>query len=198
MILISGLKAPVLCVEPNAEMLREAEKWEGVKPYHGSADDFFSSNLQPRCNKIFVSGSVHYFTDPLTTFRKAALYLPADGIMLIRNRSSEATLLPLWKSAVEKFLKAYDTPVPLQTVLEQAGFSVQVITYTYTAEMTKGEWYDKIRQRMICVLNEFSDEQIEEGLKELDRDWLPAKKVSDVVQVDDRWICYIATKTSGV
>ena len=176
-------------------MLREAEKWEGVKPYHGSADDFFSSNLQPKCNKILISGAVHYFPDPLTTFRKAALYLPADGIMLIRNRSGEATLLPLWKSAVEKIGKGYDSSIPLQTVLEQAGFSVQVITYTYTAEMTKGEWYDKIRQRMFHVLNGFSDEQIEEGLKELDRDWFPAKKDSDVVQVDDKWICCVATKT---
>ena len=189
---ISGLKAPVLCVEPNAEMLREAEKWEGVKSYLGSADDFFSGDHQPKCNKILMNESAHLFPDPLGTFQKAAQYLSADGMMVLIGRG-KVTTFPLWKSVREKFGRPEGDDA-LKAFLEQAGFSIQIRSEIYTAEMTKGEWYDKIRRRIFSALNDFSDEQIEEGLKELDREWFPTKKDSDIVEVNDRLFFYIATK----
>ena len=186
----SGLKAPVLCVEPSAEMLLEAEKLEGVKPFHGSADDFFSSDLPPNYNKIAVCQSVHLFPDPLGTFRKAAQCLPANATMVIMTRDNE-TSLPLWKSMKENYHPGYDA---LKPNLQEAGFNVQILSDKYTAEMTKGELYNKFRRRVFSTMHDQSDEEIEGGLKELDRDQFPGQKNSDPVKVVDTVLVYIATK----
>ena len=179
-------------MEPSAEMLLEAEKLEGVKPFHGSADDFFSSDLPPNYNKIAVCQCVHLFPDPLGTFRKAAQCLPANATMVIVTRgNSLSTSLPLWKSIRDKFGPGYDT---LKPNLQEAGFSVQIFSDQYTAKMSKGELYGKLRRRLYSFLHDVSEVEIEDGLKELDREWFPDKTDSDTVEVVDKLLLYIATK----
>ena len=171
-------------------MLLEAEKLEGVKPFHGSADDFFSSDLPPNYNKIAVCQCVHLFPDPLGTFRKAAQGLPANAVMVIVTRDNEPTF-PLWKSMREKWYPGYHA---LKPNLQEAGFSVQILSDKYTVEMTKGELYNKFRRRIFSTMHDQSDEQIEDGLKEMDREWFPDLKNSDTVEVVDTFFVYIATK----
>jgi hypothetical protein len=60
--------------------------------------------------------------------------------------------------------------------------------------MTKLDWYDRLRKRIFSTLYEFSDEQIEEGLVELDQDWFPGKEESDLVEIRDSLLFFIATK----
>ena len=189
----SGLRAPVLCVEPNAEMLREAEKWEGVKPCHGTADDFFSSDHQPKYKKVLINESAHLFPDPLATFQKAANYLPADGMMVLIARN-KATTFPLWKNAREKMGRPEGDDA-LKAFLEQAGFSIQIFSEKHTVEMTKVEWYDKLRRRVFSPLDDFSDEQIEAGLKELDQGCFLGKQDSDTVEIEDCLLFYVVTKS---
>ena len=64
--------------------------------------------------------------------------------------------------------------------------------------MTKLDWYDRLRKRVFSTLYEFSDEQIEEGLNELDREWFPGKEDSDLVEISDSLVFYIATKKAAV
>ena len=64
-----------------------------------------------------------------------------------------------------------------------------------TVEMTKLDWYDRLRKSVFSTLYEFSDEQIEEGLRELDQEWFPEKEESDLVEIKDNVVFYIATKT---
>lgn len=187
---LSGLKAPVLCVEPSAEMLLEAEKLEGVKPFHGSADDYFSSEVSTKYTKIAVCQCVHLFPDPLGTFKKAAQNLPANATMVIVTRGNE-TSLPVWEAIKDKFHPGYDT---LKADLQQAGFSVEVLSDKYTVEMTKGEFYGKLRRRLYSFLHEVPPEEIEDGLKELDEYWFPNKKDSDTVKVVDKLFLYIVKK----
>ena len=179
-------------MEPSAEMLQEAEKLEGVKPFHGSADDFFSSDLPPNYNRIIMCQSVHLLPDSLATFQKASQCLPTNATMAFVTRG-KATSFPLWKEMTERFAFPEGDDV-LKANLQKAGFSVQIFLFKYTTEMTKGEWYDKVRRRIFSVLHDQSDEQIEDGLKEVDREWFPAQKNTDTVEVVDTLLLYIATK----
>ena len=43
-------------------------------------------------------------------------------------------------------------------------------------------------------MHDQSDEQIEDGLKEMDREWFPDLTNSDTVEVVDTFFVYIATK----
>ncbi len=185
----AGLKNPVLCVEPNFEMLQVAVERDGLIGCNATADEFFASDHQPKYNKIVMCGSAHLFPDTLDTFRKAAEYLPQDGQLVLIERGFG---YPLWKELRKKFTARVEKD--FQELLEQAGFRVQTIKEPYTIQMTKGQWYDKLRGRNLTVLYEFTDEEIQEGLKELDREWFPGKQDSDIIDIKDTMKLSIATK----
>ena len=188
-----GLHNPILCVEPNADMLRVAETREGVQPYLASADSFFQAdcNTLPKCNKILLNECAHLFPDTQESFRKAHEYLPADGLLLLIQRSSVCSF-PMWKALKAKFaIVSMDT---FRSYLEKAEFDITVTVEVGISKMAKGEWYDKLRRRIFTILHEFSDEQIEEGLKELDQEWFPGAKESDIVEIKDNIAYFAATK----
>ena len=180
-------------MEPNAEMLHEAEKWEGVKSYLGTADKFFSIDHQPKYKKILINQCAHLFPDPLATFQKAAQYLPTDGMILLIVRD-KTTTFPLWKSVREQ-MSHPEGDNTLHASLEQAGFNIQMFSEMHIVEMTKVQWYDKLRRRIFSTMADMSDEQIEEGLKELDQDWFLGKQDFDTVEINDCLLFYVVTKT---
>ena len=190
----AGLNHPVLCVDPSAEMLQIAKSRSGLKPCLTTADSFLASTNDglPRCNKILVNESAHLFRDPQDTFCKALEYLPVDGLLVVIVRATQSTF-PMWKALREKFAPVSENE--FKTYLDNAGFcNVKMMTEIGMVKMTKLDWYDRLRKRVFSTLYEFSDEQIEEGLKELDQEWFPGKQDSDVVEIKDELTFYTATK----
>ena len=98
----------------------------------------------------------------------------------------------MWKSLQEKFVN-FEEDV-FKEGLERAGFNVTLTSEVYGVVMTKGEWYNKLRGRIFSTLYEFSNEEIEKGLKELDRDWFPDKNDANFVDIKDTLAYYHATK----
>ena len=174
-------------------MLQLAKSRDGLKPCLTTADTFLTTadDSIPKCNKILINESAHLFPDPQSTFLKAHKYLPADGLLVVIVRSTQCTF-PMWRALQEKF-----APVSVdkfQVYLENAGFNVRTSTEVGTVKMTKLDWYGRLRKRVFSTLYEFSDEQIEEGLKELDQEWFPGKEESDLVEIRDSLLFNIATK----
>lgn len=178
-------------------MLRVAETRDGVKPYVATADSFFDQanhDTQPKYNKILINRCAHLFPDIQETFRKAYEYFPADGLLrILLIQHSSACSIPVWKALKEK-LEAGISVDMFRSYLEKAGFNVIVTIEVGTSKMSKGDWYDKLRRRMFTVLYEFSDEQIEGGLKELDQEWFPGKEESDIVEIKEHITYFTATK----
>ena len=98
----------------------------------------------------------------------------------------------MWRALQEKFAPVSEDE--FQVYLEKAGFNVRTSTEVGTVKMTKLDWYDRLRKRVFSTLYEFSDKQIEEGLVELDQEWFPGKEESDLVEISDSLVFYIATK----
>ena len=98
----------------------------------------------------------------------------------------------MWRALQKKFAPVSEDQFKVH--LEKAGFNVKMSTEICTVKMTKLGWYDRLRKRVFSTLYEFSDEQIEEGLKELDQEWFPGKKESNLVEIRDNLVFYIATK----
>ena len=187
-----GLNNPILCVDPNAEMLQVAESRGGLKPCRATADGFFTNTKDvPKYSKVLINESAHLFPDAEGTFREALNYLPSNGLLVMIVRATTSTF-PMWASLKEKFAPISEDK--FKEYLVKAGFNVQVMTEVGTVKMTKGDWYHRLRKRVFSTLYEFSDEQIEEGLKELDRDWFPGKKDTDIVVISDTLQFYVAMK----
>ena len=190
----TGLNHPVLCIEPSAEMLGIAKSRNGLKLIPATADDFLSkadTYSSQKCNKIIINMSAHLFPDPQGTFYKAYKYLPEDCLLVTTVRSKPT--FPMWISLKEKFVRQVSKD-EVKMQLEEAGFTVEKVTEVGTVKMTKLDWYNRLRKRVFSTLYEFSDEQIEEGLLELDREWFPGKGESDLVEIRDSITIYIATK----
>lgn len=61
----SGLKNPVWCVEPSAEMQELARKRKGFYPVQKTAGEFFSDPRISQCFDMVVAVcSTHHFVDP--------------------------------------------------------------------------------------------------------------------------------------
>ena len=174
-------------------MLQLAESRDGLKPCLTTADAFLTTTNDsiPKCNKVIINESAHLFPDPQSTFLKVHEYLPVDGLLVVIVRSTQCTF-PMWRALQEKF-----APVSVdkfQVYLGKAGFNVRMSTEVGKVKMTKLDWYGRLRKRVFSTLYEFSDEQIEEGLAELDQEWFPGKEESDLVEIRDSLLFYIATK----
>lgn len=175
------------------DMLQVARTREGVQPYLATADSFFQADhsTRPKCNKLLFNECAHLFPDTQETFCTAHDYLPDDGLLLLIQRSTVCTF-PMWKA-----LEANFAPISVTTFksyLEKAGFNITVTVEVGTTKMAKREWYDKLRKRIFTILHEFSNEQINEGLKELDKEVFPGKEESDIVEIMDRLAYFTATK----
>ena len=86
----AGLNNPVLCVDPSLDMIKVAEKREGLKTCLATADDFFDGKHQSECvsgiyNKLVFVGSANLLPEPSITFRKAFEYLPSHGLLLLHG-----------------------------------------------------------------------------------------------------------------
>ena len=174
-------------------MLQLAKSRDGLKPCLSTADTFLTTgdDSVPKCNKILINDSAHLFPDPQSTFLGAHKYLSADGLLVVIVRSTQCTF-PMWRALQKKF-----APVSVdkfQVYLEKAGFNIRTSTEVGTVKMTKLDWYGRLRKRIFSTQHEFSDEQIEEGLLELDQEWFPGKEESDLVEIRDSLLFYIATK----
>ena len=175
-------------------MLETAKSRSGLKPILATADEFFGNadnySLQ-KCNKILINMSAHLFPDPQGTFYKAYKYLPEDCLLVATVRSQPT--FPMWRSLREKFVRQVSKD-EVKTYLDKAGFNVEKTTEVGVVKMTKLDWYDRLRKRVFSTLYEFSDEQIEEGLRELDQEWFPGTEDSDLVEIRDSLTVYTATK----
>ena len=76
--------------------------------------------------------------------------------------------------------------------LENTGFGVKVQTRPYFLKLDKTRWFEKIRQRFMSNLANFNDEEIEQGLRELEEEY----KTKETLDFTDRLVFIVGTKVS--
>ena len=89
------------------------------------------------------------------------------GQLLVIHHTDNSSLL-LWKSALAKIQQALcsDTWTTLQ-YMKEAGFELEVDHFSLSWKMKKEHYFNGIRSRMFSFFEIFTDDEIEEGLKEL-------------------------------
>ncbi|KAJ7383000.1 hypothetical protein OS493_031170 [Desmophyllum pertusum] len=177
---LSGLNNPVWCVDPSAEMQEVAQQRKGLYPVQKTAEEFFSD---PEINQVFdrvVSvGSSHHFVDPVAVYKGILRSLRPGGFFIEAN-CVEARH-PMFKSAENVFnthCKNMVNPRLLQEMNLQGKISHQEVT-TPTVAVAKSKLYEMFRCRYMSMFNRLSDEQIEEGINELDNELLKDVKDDD-------------------
>ena len=164
-----GMARPVVCVDPSEEMLAVARK-NGAITVRATAEHFFTSKPEYSLNTVLIIGSIHHFTDPEFVLTRLAQYMPDTGRCLILKFDRPEYTLPFFKAVKESFdARPEITLEQVCTIVERINGLKYVKKYGLESmECEKSVWYDSIRNRFMSSLKTFSDQELEQGINELE------------------------------
>lgn len=167
-------------------MLKMASSLEGVTPIESTCEAFMQSDQRFLEGNCFVfCRSFHHvpnFEQFLTDFYNCV----AMGTKLMIIEQSENYL---WKS-----IRGKSRPFPIEKVeafFYEAGFVVSKTIHVRQETCVKSQYFEDLRSRVYSILKYLSDEEIEKGLEELDKDYF---KFKESIEVDVKTIILTAIK----
>lgn len=177
-----ALENPVWCVDPSTEMQDVACKRKGTYPVHKTAEEFFSN---PKIRHFFdvIIGvfSTHHFVNPHDVYEGIFRFLRPSGIFVQFDSVSHSH--PIFKLAANGyssyFEKVSERKEFFREIKFQGKFSQEEFSFVWS--LTKPKLYEMFRRRYVSTFYQFSDEQIEEGIKELESGTLKDVKDDDLI-----------------
>ena len=177
-----GLKDPIWCVDPSPKMQELAKKRKGICPVQKTAEEFFSDPQISQCfDMVIAVFSAHHFVDPDAVYKGIFRSLRPGGIFVQFDAISDGH--PKFKMVVDKMSansqKASERKKFLHEIMFQGKFTKKEISSPWS--VTKSKLYEMFRCRYMSIYRQFSDEQIEEGIKELERQTLKDVKDDELI-----------------
>ena len=163
---IAGLKNPIICVDPNAEMLEKASGRKGVVSVLKTAEEFFDDvSLCPTLDRVLFKGCIHHLPEPSSVFKNMERSLRPNGLCLIVSMRS----ISCYKRFAEEIgIDAeYLSPEEVHAtrkMLEEANFDVSTSLVELPLKLKKAKFYNMLRGRFMSSLYSLTDEQIEKGI----------------------------------
>lgn len=182
-----GMTKPVVCVDPSREMLDVARK-NGAITVQATAESFLASKPDYPLKHVLMNNCAHHFTDNEFVFTKLAEYMPEDGICIITKYPVDMGL-PFFKAAVKNYKTSIDDETHSR-IIEATGLKCRRVFHQVVREIDKQMWYDSIRNRVTSVLIGLSDEELEQGIEELEEQL----KDQDVLKCDVGFRAIIITQ----
>jgi len=161
------LKNEVLCVDPSDSMLAEIGRLKGVKPLCMDAHDF-AEEKSGQYDKLLLKGMIHHLADRISLWNKLSERMNENGGLLIVTRPKTPSL-PFFKGALASFSAGQPTSGLLVEELEETGFQTEVAVQSYSVYLEKRRWYHLLQSRFMSNLYDFTDDEIEEGIAELEQ-----------------------------
>ena len=193
----AGLKEPVVCVDPSGVMLEAAKLREGVTGVQASAEEFFSRSQEKLFTKAFIIQTVHHFHNPEAVFKGIYNSLSPGGSCVIQaHLPKPGHDTPLFRAAWVLTAKSNVMNEEELTSLIAVGapFEIHKKKIKIQHKIPKREWYKMIRGRYSSVLHQLNDQEIENGIKELEREKFQALRDDDPVTINDFALIIVAKK----
>lgn len=162
-----GLKQRALCVEPSENMLSQIEHTESIEPVCADALTF-SERTDIRYDKILLKEMVHFVDNRKSLFEGIGRQLSEKGRVLIVTRP-QATPLPFFKAALETFAQGQPSVESIENDLKDAHITPSSFKEEFFFSMPKERWYGMLRNRFMSNLQHFTDQEIEEGILQLEQ-----------------------------
>ena len=167
------LKRDVICVEPNEAMVAIARKKEGITVVQATAEEFISQEeINSYCfSKVLIAFCSHHFADSRDVlFSKLSEHLQPGHSCLIIDRHPN-TMLPMFDAALQQHKRAHANDLKSEqysALLQPLGFVVSSCEVVLEYRVTKTLWYKTLRERFISYFHQLTDDQIEDGIRELE------------------------------
>ena len=177
-----GLKDPICCVDPSPKMQELAKKRKGICPVQKTAEEYFSDPQISQCfDMVIAAFSAHHFVDPDAVYKGIFRSLRSGGIFVQFDAISDGH--PKFKMALDE-VSNYSQRVSvrkkfLREIAFQGKFTQKEISYPWS--VTKSKLYEMFRCRYVSMFHQLSDEQIEEGITELESQALKDVKGDELI-----------------
>ena len=170
----AGLKHPVLCADPVQEMLDVAKKNKipNIDTLCATAEEFAKKD---KYDKLLIKGAVYHFpvNKMKEIFSGIETQLNAKEVILIDKVGSNRTSgMPFFKKGIEyqRNSQAGLTEL-LETILGELKFDNEKKVFDDDMNITKEEAIQTLRIKSISCLSALSEEEIEEGIEEVEREY---------------------------
>lgn len=186
----AGLRHKPLCVEPSENMLSQIKPGDNLEPVHADALSFAGRSVG--YDKILLKEMVHFVTDRKALFEGIRSQLRENGKMLIVTRPKN-TPLPFFTAAREAFAQGQPSLESLLQELSDAGMHPSSSAEEFVFGMPKERWYGMLRNRFMSNLQNFTDDEIEAGIAQLELTY----QNQEVIEFRDRIIFLRGDKSLG-
>lgn len=174
------------CIEPSAPMCEEASKFPNITAVCADAHTFLAENIP--FTKMLLKEVIHHIGKREIFWKNVYESLPHEGKLLIITRPQHIAF-PFFKAAKEVFARNQPPHELFETQLRECGFNVQTTLRSHTFTLQKENWYEMLRHRFMSDLGVFSDQEIEEGICEIEEIY-----TNENIDIIDNLIFITATK----
>ena len=181
----------MLAVDPNHKLLQIARNREGVVGLQATVAEFVARPDFPEYNKFLMCHCAHHFPDLVATFKAMLQRMPVDGRCVMLYYPAKEITLPLWKKVREMISKCDESPHKEQMI--EAGLAVEVHREVVSYHVTKSFWYKWLRGRAASFFERLTDEEIEQGIAELEKTQLAGIGMEEVFEIKDAHMVAVAT-----
>ncbi|MDD5051531.1 MAG: class I SAM-dependent methyltransferase [Sulfuricurvum sp.] len=185
-IMEKSLLQKAYCIEPSSPMCIEAAKLGNITALCLDAHAFLTTETP--FNKLLLKEVIHHIDNRETFWHDIYNRLPIGGKLLIITRPQNIDF-PFFQSAKTAFSKNQPPHEIFESELKNCGFFVETKYQNHTFTLPKESWYEMLRYRFMSDLCIFSDEEIEEGIQEIDNYYY-----EDILEIVDNLIFMSAEK----
>lgn len=178
--------AKAYCVEPSVAMCDEAAKLKNITALCMDAHAFMSTKTP--FSKLLLKEVIHHIDEREHLWQAVYTRLPKKGKLLIITRPQHVAF-PLFTSAKTAFAHNQPPYELFESQLRACGFKVTTLKRSHTFTLRKENWYEMLRHRFMSDLSIFSDEEIEEGIREIEEAY-----TEESIDIIDNLIFISATK----
>ena len=162
---IAQLINPVLCVDISAKMLKKIPDNAQFKPILMDAVEF---SEQPRqYDKVLMQGMTHHILDKGKLIKNLTKRLNPGGKILTTGLPYRLEY-PLFEKVLETYQDLYYKGESSVDLFLELGFEVKLRYVRYPISVEKYKYLEMVRNRYISTLLSFSEQEIEDGLKEIE------------------------------
>jgi len=179
------LRNEPICVEPS-NLANIAKENTNLFVYKEDAISF--AKRDKKYDKVLIKEAIHHIPNRTKFFKELKKRLSFNGKLLVVTRPQYPPL-PFFKKQKEIFASGQPHYDEIIKELLAAGFKVEVTNDFFTFEMEKERWFNLQRERFMSDLSKLSDDEIEDGIKELSQKF----QNKDKIEITDE-IIYILAK----
>lgn len=161
----------VVCADPSAKMLEQLPPGDAYLPVQASAEQLTSGEVRlpyDQFDAILVKEAIHHVDDRRAVLGGLAELLADRGRLLVVMLPTRIEY-PLFADALALFERLQPDPQDVAAYMRDVGLRADLTYESFPLSFTKSKYLAMVRSRYMSLLSNFTDEQIERGIEEIDR-----------------------------